>query len=201
MQHKLIHIHTPKIKLMTSANNSPKNTNTTDKPDDHDVIYALRTAQQHQVQLSLIADQKANIIIGVTMIFLSAIQSQLFSSDFSSKVYFLPLIVLSVMISIAFFTAILVVLPRTSNQKFKTPEEMPNPLFFGHYASLDEKTYSNYMLNILKDNTSARELLIKDTYQIGRILKKKYALLKYSYMFLASGVLIFVLALAINFIA
>jgi len=182
---------------MTNANNSPENT---DIIDDHDVIYTLRTAQQHQVQLSLIADQKANIIIGVTMIFLSAIQSQLFSNDFSSKVYFLPLIVLSIMISIAFFTAILVVLPRISNYKFKTPEEMPNPLFFGHYASLDEKTYSSYMLNLLKDNTSARELLIKDTYQIGLVLKKKYALLKYSYMFLATGVLIFVLALAIKFI-
>lgn len=185
---------------MANTNNSSNETEILEKADDHDVIYALRTAQQHQVQLSLIADQKANIIIGVTMIFLSAIQSQLFSNDFSSKIYFLPLIVLSIMISIAFFTAILVVLPRFSNHKFKKPEDMPNPLFFGHYASLNEDEYSNYMLSILKDNFSARKLLTKDIYQIGRVLKKKYRLLKYSYLFLASGVLIFVLALAIKFI-
>ena len=174
--------------------------NIIEKPDDHDVIYALRTAQQHQVQLSLVADQKANIIIGVTMIFLSAIQSQLFSNDFSSKIYFLPLIVLSIMISISFFTAILVVLPRISNYKFNSAKEMPNPLFFGHYASLSEEAYVDHMQEILKDNASARTLLVKDVYQIGCVLKKKYKLLKYSYMFLATGVLVFVLALAVKFI-
>ena len=176
-----------------------KNTEAHEKPDDHDVIYALRTAQQHQVQLSLVADQKANIIIGVTMIFLSAIQSQLFSSEFSTKIYFIPLIVLSIMISIAFFSAILVVLPRINQYNFKSPEDMPNPLFFGHFTSFDQKTYSNYLLGILIDNASARKLLTGDIYQIGLVLKKKYALLKYSYTFLASGVLIFVITLAITF--
>lgn len=185
---------------MKDTNSNSEKNNAVEEIEDHDVIYALRTAQQHQVQLSLIADQKANIIIGVTMIFLSAIQSQLFSDDFNNKIYFLPLIVLSVMISISFFTAILVVLPRTSNQNFKAPEDMPNPLFFGHYASLDETIYSEYMLKTLNNNMTAREMLIKDIYQIGRILKKKYKLLKYSYMFLAVGVLIFVLSLTINFV-
>ncbi|NQV16776.1 hypothetical protein HQ531_15035 [bacterium] len=33
-------------------------------PAGQDIIHTLRTAQQHQVTLSLIADQKANIIIG-----------------------------------------------------------------------------------------------------------------------------------------
>ena len=44
--------------------NSPE-----EKEDQHDIIYAVRTAQQHQVQLSLMADQKANILIGFSLIF------------------------------------------------------------------------------------------------------------------------------------
>ncbi len=35
-----------------------------------DVIQALRTAHQHQVQLNVLADQKANINIGFTLFFI-----------------------------------------------------------------------------------------------------------------------------------
>ena len=38
-------------------------------PHTSDGIYVLRTTQQNQVQLNLMSDQKANIIIGVSLIF------------------------------------------------------------------------------------------------------------------------------------
>ncbi len=166
--------------------------------DDHDVIYALRTAQQHQAQLSLVADQKANIVIGFSLIFLSVIQSQFFSEHFSSRIYFLPMIAMASMIFTSFFMAILVVLPRTRVHEFSRPEEMPNPLFFGFFSALPEREYVDYMLERLSDNPAARELLLKDIYQIGLVLKKKYTLLRYSYMLLALGALLSVCVFGIK---
>jgi hypothetical protein len=168
--------------------------------DDHDVIYALRTAQQHQSQLSLVADQKANIVIGFSLIFLSVIQSQMFSEGFDEKFYFIPMIAMSLLIFIAFFMAILVVLPRTRTDEMKRPEDMPNPLFFGFFASLPEKDYVDYMLRLLVDNPSARVLLLKDIYQIGVVLKKKYRLLRYSYILLAFGALFSVIIFGIKLV-
>ncbi|MBL7033333.1 MAG: hypothetical protein ISR91_04235 [Candidatus Delongbacteria bacterium] len=166
--------------------------------DDHDVIYALRTAQQHQAQLSLVADQKANIVIGFSLIFLSVIQSQMFSAEFSTKIYFVPMITMAFLVFISFFMAILVVLPRTRTHHFKRPEEMPNPLFFGFFASVPEKNYVDYMMETLSDNRSARRLLLKDIYQIGAVLKKKYRLLRYSYILLALGALLSVIIFGIK---
>jgi hypothetical protein len=164
-------------------------------PDGQDITHTLRTAQQHQVTLSLIADQKANIIIGFALIFFSVIQSQMFSSEFSQKVYFLPLAALAITVFISFFLAILVVLPRIKSSGFTKPADMPNPLFFGFFASFPEKEYSDYMMKTLNNNVAARELMIKDIYQIGAVLKKKYQLLRFSYMLLAVGALLSVLVL------
>ncbi|HHJ35784.1 MAG TPA: hypothetical protein ENJ87_08450, partial [Gammaproteobacteria bacterium] len=42
-----------------------------------DVIYVLRTTQQHHVMLGMMADQKANIILGAFLIFITVTQSVL----------------------------------------------------------------------------------------------------------------------------
>ena len=60
--------------------------------NQQDIIHTLRTAQQHQVTLSMIADQKANIIIGFALIFFSVIQSQIFSAEFLNDIYFFPIV-------------------------------------------------------------------------------------------------------------
>ena len=173
--------------------------NTKDKtPPGQDIIHTLRTAQQHQVTLSMIADQKANIIIGFALIFFSVIQSQMFAEEFSNKIYFLPLSALSLTVFISFFLAILVVLPRITSRGFNKPADMPNPLFFGFFASFPEKEYTDYMMESLDSNTAAREFMIKDMYQIGVVLKKKYELLRFSYLLLAIGALLSVLVLALK---
>ncbi len=172
-----------------------------DESGRQDIIHTLRTAQQHQVTLSLIADQKANIIIGFALIFFSVIQSQIFSSELSNKIYFIPISALSLTVFISFFLAILVVLPRIKSHGFTKPSDMPNPLFFGFFASFPEKEYTDFMMKTVNSNAAARELMIKDIYQIGAVLKKKYQLLRYSYMLLAIGALlsVFVLALKLLF--
>ncbi len=166
-----------------------------------DIIHTLRTAQQHQVTLSMIADQKANIIIGFALIFFSVIQSQMFSEEFGSNIYFWPLAALSLTVFISFFLAILVVLPRFKRgQQITTPSQMPNPLFFGFFSSFSQEEYTDYMMETVNNNEAARRLMVQDLYQIGVILKKKYELLRYSYVSLAVGAVLSVVVLILKLI-
>ena len=177
-----------------------ENIKTAAKSGGQDIIHTLRTAQQHQVTLSMIADQKANIIIGFALIFFSVIQSQIFSREFSDQVYFIPLSALGLTVFVSFFLAILVVLPRIKNQNFSEPSEMPNPLFFGFFASFSQSVYSDFMMETVNSNEAARELMIKDMYQIGVVLKRKYQLLQYSYFLLAIGALLSMIVLILKLI-
>ena len=79
--------------------------------DDHDIIYTLRTAQQGQIQLNSMADQKANIIIAASLIFVSVTQSLIFSDGFVRSPFFIPVIIFCVMLIIACILAFLAVLP------------------------------------------------------------------------------------------
>jgi len=77
---------------------------------------------------------------------------------------------------------------------------MPNPLFFGFFASFTQTAYTEFMMETVNSNEAARELMIIDIYQIGVVLKKKYQLLRYSYMLLAVGALLSVLVLVLKLI-
>lgn len=172
-----------------------------DPTNQQDIIHTLRTAQQHQVTLSMIADQKANIIIGFALIFFSVIQSQMFSAEFMNDTYFIPISALALTVFTSFFLAILVVLPRFKRGHVYTqPSQMPNPLFFGFFASFTQKEYTDYMMDTVNNNETARRLMVQDLYQIGVVLKKKYELLRLSYLSLAIGAFLSIIILVIKLI-
>ena len=140
--------------------------------------------------LGQMADQKANIIIGVSLIYFSMLGARIAGEGLANPHYAVPLSILSLAIFAAFFLAIIVVIPRARTQVYGDPGDMGNPLFFGSFASCPEDAYARYMLERLRDDESARDLLLRDMHQIGVVLKRKYRLLKYAYGSLALGVLI-----------
>jgi hypothetical protein len=189
-----------KTEGMKQMSNSEQQVRVVNKDKEHDIVYALRTAQQHQVQLSLMADQKANILIGFSLIFFSILHASLFKEDIVDKFYFIPLIVLSLMFCLSFFMAVLVLMPRVKIQKIEKPEDMPNPLFFGFFSMFTQEEYIKYMTEYVSNNDVARELIMKDIYQIGVVLKRKYKLLRNSYGFITIGVVLTICIIVVQFI-
>jgi hypothetical protein len=78
-----------------------------------------------------------------------------------------------------------VVSPRVGGGHIREAREMTNPFYFGMFTQLDQETYVNYMLSNLNHDLEARRMLLVDIYQIGRVLQRKYRLLRFSYGFLA----------------
>lgn len=156
--------------------------------DREDIIYALRTAHQGQMQLNLMADQKANILVGTILLLMTVLLTRLSSLELNQPWLPIVITVVTIVEVIAVALGILVIKPRT--RYLKKPikvTDMPNPLFFGFFCHLEEHEYIHYMQNLLVDNRAAHQLLLKDYYQIGQVLKRKFLLLKYAYFFAALG--------------
>ena len=98
----------------------------------------LRTAQQHHVQLSAMADTKANIIITMSSIVLTLTLGRLNDSDLR-----VAALILAAFTLIALLLAILAVLPKYRPIRLKGNELPPhfNILFFGHFAELPRERY------------------------------------------------------------
>ena len=97
-------------------------------PHTSDGIYVLRTTQQNQVQLNLMSDQKANIIIGVSLIFGTIAQRQIIVGKEDSLTTLAPLAILGITMLASFALAVLVVAPRLRKNSESNPANLSNPV-------------------------------------------------------------------------
>lgn len=147
----------------------------------------LRTAQQHHVQLSVMADIKANILITTCSIVLTVSLSQ--SSNPQLKVSAMILLLFT---SLALMLAILAVLPKYRSPRAKqTNLKHYNLLFFGHFAELPRERFLAQIAQALKPDGRAYETMANDLYSLGHYLANyKYPFLRWSYLFFLSGFLL-----------
>lgn len=173
----------------------------TNDNNDRDVIQTLRTAHQNQTQLNLMADQKANILIGTLVLMFTVVFTRLLTlTEFSNQII-IPLFVFVVLELVPIVLTTLVLIPRNiSGIKGISIEDMPNPLFFGFFTCFSEQQYLNYIEENLSNNDHAQSFLVKDIYQIGIILKRKYYLLRLAYLFAMVGFIIPVILWLITFL-
>ena len=160
------------------------------------IDYMLRNVQQHHIQLSLMADQKASIIIAATSIVFTISLSRL---DSQHLVW--GLVSLGVFSFVALVFAILSLSPVFRATRPMDPQSPGfNPLFFGHFTDLSLDQYCGRMEEIMKDQASIYEALVKDIYQVGTVLKdSKYRHLRVSYRTFFAGLVLSVVLFAVQF--
>lgn len=151
----------------------------------------LRTAQQHHVQLSAMADTKANIIITVSSIVLTLSLGRL--NEPGLRISVLILIGFTLL---ALLLAILAVLPKYRPLRLDSDELPPyfNLIFFGHFSELSRERFLQEIARTLQPDGTIYETQAKDLYSLGLYLARhKYRYLRLSYLFFLAG---FVLASA-----
>ena len=161
---------------------------------DNDVIHVLRSTHSNQAGLISLADQKANVIIGIVAVTITL----LFTNTTFLKNLSQPLITLlffSVLAELlALFFALLVMMPKSAKKIRRGHlDTIENPLFFGHFTQHKENEYVNYMIENIDNNLAARQHMVRDIYQTGLVLRRKYKYLKYAYALAASGIVTFVI--------
>ena len=148
----------------------------------------LRTAQQHHVQLSTMADTKANIIITVSSIVLTLSMGKIGEPEVRSSV-----LALMVFTLLALLLAILAVLPKYRPLRLSSEELPPNfnLLFFGHFAELPRERYLAEVARTLEPDGSIYAAVANDIYSLGTYLAHhKYRYLRLSYLSFLTGFLV-----------
>jgi F0F1-type ATP synthase assembly protein I len=158
-------------------------------PERNTADNMLRTAQQHHVQLSVMADVKANIIITVSSIVLTLTIGRLNDPDLRTGA-----IILLVFTMLALLLAILAVLPKYRPLRLRG-HDLPaqfNLLFFGHFAELDRERFLRELAARMGTDGIVYDTVARDLYSLGHYLAHyKYRFLRWAYLFFLAG---FVLA-------
>jgi hypothetical protein len=160
----------------------------------------LRTTQQHHVQLSVMADTKANILITVSSIVLTLVLGKLEDAALRPA-----MLTLGGFILVALLLAVIAVLPKYRPLRLAPDAPLPshfNLLFFGHFAELPKERFLAEVADALKADGSVYETMAADLYSMGYYLSRhKYFYLRLSYLFFLGGFVFACLAEGIYLLA
>ena len=147
-------------------------------------IHLVRTAQINTLTLSQMADQKASILIGATFVVFSLAVTRLIGSEMTFST-----LSLAATAFLSSLCAVMAVLP--SLGKPPEGESAFNPLFFGHFAAMDEEKWTDNLLDQFADDETLFRAMLKDIHQNGQVLyKRKYRFLSYAYRIFLGGLAI-----------
>ncbi len=160
----------------------------------------FRVTYNHQSKLVQIADYKANMIITVSAMVISAIVAVVGYTTVSGTIgsygstFIIPIaiIVLSSLVALVF--AIQAARPKLIKaHKPGTAGHKASLLFFGVIASYSQTEYLLKMKELLAAGDEMYEHMTIDIYYQGLILKRKYNLLVFAYQILMWGFVVSVL--------
>jgi predicted metal-dependent HD superfamily phosphohydrolase len=160
----------------------------------------LRLTSDNHLQLSEMADGKANILISVNAIIISVILSVLVRRLEVDTYLTIPTIIFLVVSVSTIVVAILATRPKISEGKFSDQDiinKKTNLLFFGNFYKASLEQYENAMRTMMGDSAYLYGSLIKDIYALGVVLARKYKLIRLAYNIFMIGIVVSVLAFAI----
>lgn len=167
------------------------------KRPDRGIETMFRITSNNNQRLSDMADNKAQIMITVNSIILSAVISILLRKleEYSYLAWPTYLILTVSVLTIIF--SILATRPSLPTGTFTQQdidEKKVNLLFFGNFYKMNLPDYSAGMLQVMNDRDFLYGTLIKDVYAQGVVLGRKYKLLRISYNIFMFGLIASVLA-------
>ena len=162
-----------------------------------------RTAYRTHVNLSSIADNKANIMLSINAIIISITISTLVPSFDSNPKLILPTVVLLMVCLGSIIFATLSTRPKITEGKVTREDilnKKSNLLFFGNFYNMKLTDFDWGMTEMIKDSDFLYSTMTRDLYFLGIVLAKKYKYLRYCYSIFMYGLIIAVAVFAISFI-
>jgi predicted metal-dependent HD superfamily phosphohydrolase len=154
-------------------------------------------------RLSRQADSKAHIMIQVNSIIISVLISMLFRKIEEYRYLVMPAVTLLSVNLITITFSVLATRPNVPGGTFSKQDiddKKVNLLFFGNFYKSSLEDYASGMLVLMHDQDFLYMSLIRDVFSQGRVLGRKYQLLRISYNVFMYGLVFSVIAFMISFI-
>ena len=162
---------------------------------DRGIDTMFRVTLNNHTRLSEIADSKANILLSVNAIIISiALTTLIPKLDSPSNAHLVtPTLVMMIFSVISIIFAILSTRPKVTSGTFTRKDiedKKVNLLFFGNFYKMPLEEYEWAVNEMMKDRDYLYGSMIKDLYFLGKVLNKKYTLLRITYTIFMIGIIV-----------
>lgn len=161
----------------------------------------FRVAARNQIELIAIADNKANMIIGICVVMISLVIALLGSGllvEGAPIVERLDVLVpLGTLMVFALCSAIFAMLAAKPEIIKDKPAPIHSLLFFQNISEYTPEKYVEEMHKLFEDKKATYDQMIIDMYFNGVVLNRKYKLLNYAYILFMVGLITTVVAFGV----
>ncbi|MCB9285549.1 MAG: hypothetical protein H6563_15960 [Lewinellaceae bacterium] len=152
----------------------------------------FRTSYRNHINLSSIADSKANIMISVNAILISVMISAISYKNITetTPMIMMPTVIFLVTGLTSLTFAVLSARPKVTRLNEGTHDKeriKQNLFFFGNFVNLRLDEYEEAMDAIFRDGELLYGNMVRDMYNLGQVLDKKYRYLTLSYNIFIAG--------------
>ncbi|TXE09730.1 HD domain-containing protein [Seonamhaeicola algicola] len=159
-----------------------------------------RVALRNHIKLSDIADTKANILLSVNAIIISLVLANLISKLDSNPYLVWPTAIFTLSCVISMVLSIIATRPNITSGEF-TKEDVANKnvnlTFFGNFHKMSLEEYDWAVRELIKDKDYVYSSLTKDLYFLGKVLERKYRILRITYTIFMIGMIVSVLSFGV----
>ena len=162
-----------------------------------------RTTYRTHVNLSSIADNKANIMLSINAIIISIVVANLVPQFNENRLLIIPTFILLGVCLTALVFAILSTRPKITEGKFTRQDieqKRSNLLFFGNFYNMDIDDFHWGIMEMIKDSDFLYSSMTRDLYYLGVVLAAKYRYLRICYGVFMYGLIASVVVFAIFFL-
>jgi len=160
------------------------------KKADRTVETMYRSTLANHMQLSALADQKAGLLVSVNAIIISIMASFMVRESFGNAYLIIPTCLLVVVCLSTITVALLATRPSVKPQSQKLDVEHVHKmdlLFFADYTALSLEEYQKAMKEMMVKEDRLHDSLIKNIYAQGKVMERKYRLIKIAYTIFIFG--------------
>lgn len=155
----------------------------------------FRVVYRNHINLSAIADNKANIMISVNSILISVLITFLSYRNIAETqpMILLPVVIFLVTGLASLVSAVLSARPKVTklnNDVVTGGQPVRGLAFFGNFAHLPLDRFTSEMDDMFRDGERLYETLTQDLYYLGQVLDKKYRYLTVSYNIFMVGLVV-----------
>ena len=157
-------------------------------------INIIRTTLRNNIDLTAIADNKANVLLSLNALMIAAIFPIVLSNIELIKEYYLwlPLLTLAVTCFTTIYYSAQVLKPSDFDRMRESysGNGEPSPFFFGNFYKNSAPEYFSMIKDSLKDGDDIKSHLAQDLYYIGKRLGEKMSMVRTAYNILITGIFI-----------
>lgn len=159
---------------------------------DKKTIDIIRTTQRNNIDLTAIADNKANVLLSLNALVIAVLVPVILTNIDHVVDHFLyvPLFILAATCFSTIFISAQVLKPSDFDSFRETlhPQSKPSPFFFGNFYQQSPREYFDHMKGSLANPEMIRAHLAQDLYYVGKRLGNKMSLVRRAYNIFIIGI-------------